>query len=100
VTGIDADWALTGLGRYGALVLGSVLKRFDVAMEDVTRDLVAGELTPGFRRAGLAEGWNELSQRGGQLDAHAAELDELREAILDGTIVVPRQPSGPVLQTP
>jgi hypothetical protein len=70
------------------------------AMEDVTRDLLADELAPGLRRAGLADGWVELSRRGGHLDAQAAELDELRDAIVDGTIEVPRRPSGPVLPTP
>jgi basic membrane protein A and related proteins len=100
VIGADTDWALTEPGRYGALVLGSVLKRFDVAIEDVTRDLVAGELTPAFRRSGLAEGWVELSRRGGHLEAYGEELDALRDAIVDGAIVVPRRPTGPVLQAP
>lgn len=44
--------------------------------------------------------WVELSRRGGHLDPLAAELDELRDAIADGTIEVPRWPTGPVLPTP
>jgi DNA-binding SARP family transcriptional activator/basic membrane lipoprotein Med (substrate-binding protein (PBP1-ABC) superfamily) len=99
VIGVDTDWVLTE--EHGTRVLGSVLKRLDVAMEDVTRDLVADELTPAFRRAGLADGWVELSRRGGHLDAYADELDELRDAIVDGTIEVPRSPAGKeVLPTP
>jgi basic membrane protein A and related proteins len=99
VIGVDTDWALTE-DTHARRVLGSVVKRLDAAMEDVTRDLLAGELEAGFRRAGLADGWVELSRRGGHLDAHAAELDELRDAIVDGTIAVPRRPTGPVLPTP
>jgi basic membrane protein A and related proteins len=99
VIGVDTDWALTE-DEHASRVLGSVVKRLDQAMEDVTRDLLADELTPGLRRAGLADGWVELSRRGGHLEAQAAELDELRDAIIDGTIEVPRQPSGPVLPTP
>jgi basic membrane lipoprotein Med (substrate-binding protein (PBP1-ABC) superfamily)/DNA-binding SARP family transcriptional activator len=99
VIGVDTDWALTEDG-HATRVLGSVVKRLDEAMEDVTRDHLAGELAPGFRRAGLADGWVELSRRGGHLEAQAAELDELRDAIVDGTIEVPRRPTGPVLPTP
>jgi hypothetical protein len=98
VIGVDTDWALTE--EHATRVLGSVVKRLDVAMEDITRDVLAGELESGFRRSGLADGWVELSRRGGHLDPLAAELDELRDAIADGTIEVPRWPTGPVLPTP
>jgi basic membrane lipoprotein Med (substrate-binding protein (PBP1-ABC) superfamily)/DNA-binding SARP family transcriptional activator len=98
VIGVDTDWALTE--EHSTRVLGSVVKRLDVAMEDITRDVLAGELESGFRRSGLADGWVELSRRGGHLDPLAAELDELRDDIADGTIEVPRWPTGPVLPTP
>ena len=49
---------------------------------------------------GLADGWVELSRRRGHLESQAAELDELGDAIVDGTIEVPRRPTGPVLPAP
>ena len=48
----------------------------------------------------LLEGGLELSRRGGHLEAIADRLDELSAAIVDGTIEVPRWPTGPVLPTP
>jgi hypothetical protein len=97
--GVDTDWELTH-PELDDRLLTSMVKRFDVAMIDLAQRVVDDTLTHGVRRYGLAEGGLELSRRGGHLEAIADRLDELSAAIVDGTIQVPRWPTGPVLPTP
>lgn len=75
-------------------VLTSMLKRFDVAAYDSLTDYLAGDLEPGERVYGLANGGLGLATSGGFLEAHRAHLDQLRHDIIAGRIEPPCAPEG------
>jgi basic membrane protein A and related proteins len=99
VVGVDTDWHLTESTDRARHVLTSMVKRFDVAMDDVVQAFVDDELTSEPRRFGLGSGGVELSSRGGRL-ADPAALALLRQQLIDGEITVPTTPSGPTLPAP
>ena len=99
VIGVDSDWSVTPPTAHQPHVLTSVLKRMDLAMLDIMRDFVAGELTAAPRRYGLREDAVQLSSEGpGAGDPE--RIDDLRRRIAAGELRVPHVPTGPTLPTP
>ena len=100
--GVDTDQYLTvrdlplsvDPGRWQPHILTSVLKHADVVTRDTVVAFANGELEPGTRFVGLAEGSGGLSYSGGFLDAHREQLERLREAIVAGEIDVPCRPAN------
>ena len=97
--GVDSDQYNTVLNLPGTVdpkswtphILSSVVKRYDVAVYSALAAIAAGDALPS-RRLGLAERGVELSYSGGFLDRFRPRLEALRQAIIDGSIVVPCLP--------
>ncbi len=79
-------------------VLTSVIKRGDVAARLLVERLLGDEPVGGVERVGVAEGAFGYSTQGdGLTDEMTATLARAETAIADGDIVVPTEPTGPVL---
>jgi basic membrane protein A len=98
--GVDTDqyetvWELplsVNPERWVPHILTSVLKHSDVVIRDVVTAFAEGDLEPGVRTVGLAQGAGGLSYTGGFLDAHRQHLERVREQIVAGQIDVPCRP--------
>ncbi len=97
VIGVDSDQYLDAEAAQRPFMLTSVVKRLDVAVEQVIGDFVAGQLASGHRRLGLAEDGIELATTGGYLDDVADALRGLEEQLAAQAIDVPVVPVGQVL---
>ncbi|MHB8418943.1 MAG: BMP family lipoprotein [Myxococcales bacterium] len=93
VIGVDSDQAHLA----PASVLTSMVKHVDYAVYLAARELEAGTFTPGNRELGLAEGGVGLAPVRVDFPGKAAALarvEALRQAIVAGTIQVPRVPAA------
>ncbi len=94
VIGVDSDQSHLAPG----VVLTSMVKHVDYAAYLAVRRALNGEFTPGNRELGLAEGGLGLAPVRIDFPGKAAALakvEELRRAIVAGTIQVPRTPAVP-----
>lgn len=98
--GVDTDEFLFVDPELRPYVLTSMLKRVDVAMENLIRKRVDGPLDPGLVVYGLAEGAVALSPSGGHIDAWSSRLAEVEASIVAGQIAVPNVPVGAILPPP
>ncbi|PZN09208.1 MAG: BMP family ABC transporter substrate-binding protein [Bacillota bacterium] len=92
--GVDADQSLTA-PDYADVILTSMVKRVDVAVLDVIRSVVEGDFQPGLRQYGLKEGGvgyalNDKNRP--MIEDITAQLDEIKQKILEGQIQVPERP--------
>jgi basic membrane protein A len=95
--GVDSDQFvtvndLTGVTEadlWSPHILTSVLKRYDLVVEDALADLVAGTLSSDLPPPDLASGGVDISYSGGFIDQLKPEIDAYRKQIVDGSIVVP-----------
>ena len=93
--GVDADQFNTvGDPALAAHILTSMLKRVDVAVGNTILDFLEGNFTAGPDIFDLAVDGVGYSLTGGFVDDIAADLDALKDQIVDGTIVVPETPGG------
>lgn len=88
----DQSWQRTLTSRDH--ILTSTVKRLDVASLEAVRDYETDSLRPGLRIYDLANGGLALAPSGGHLRPYQARLDELRNAVASGRIVVPCVPPG------
>lgn len=70
-------------------ILTSALKNVNVAVEDSIAAFLDGTLETGEQVFDLSNDGVGYSTSGGFLDEYAAQLEEARQAIIDGTVVVP-----------
>ncbi|MEN8235889.1 MAG: BMP family ABC transporter substrate-binding protein, partial [Actinomycetota bacterium] len=80
-------------------ILTSMTKMNDVALYDALEDYHNGVFVPGRREYGLAEGGVAYATTGGYIDHLVPELEDLKERIIAGEIVVPEIPAGKELPT-
>lgn len=73
-------------------VLTSMLKNIDVVTYDIVQSQVDGTFTGGFEVWGLSRNGVDYATSGGFVEAYVPQLEELRDAIINGTIVVPTVP--------
>jgi basic membrane protein A len=90
--GVDSDQYLTATPEQQAHILTSMLKRVDVAVYETAKAATEGTLTGGFVTYDLTTDGVSYSTSGGYLDDFVAELDDLKQQIIDGTITVPTAP--------
>jgi peptide/nickel transport system substrate-binding protein len=89
--GVDVDWCVSA-AEYCDVTLTSVLKNMDVAVLEAIKQTQAGTFEGGFYVGTLANGgvgiadFNEFDDD--VPDDLKAELEEIRQAIADGTIAV------------
>jgi len=94
--GVDSDQASDAIASVSAevkpYILTSMLKRLDVAVFDTIVAFAKGELEPGVVTYDLAREGVGYSTTGGHIDDIVDQLDEYKQQIIDGDIVVPEQP--------
>jgi basic membrane lipoprotein Med (substrate-binding protein (PBP1-ABC) superfamily) len=100
--GIDADWYLVlpfidsvetgGDADLRQHVLTSMITRWDLGISAMLEDHAGGDLAPGERRFGLADGAFEITASGGFVDDIDPVIESLRDRIAGGEIVVPVYP--------
>jgi basic membrane protein A len=93
--GVDSDQYLTASPEQQPLILTSMLKRVDVAVFNSIEAVGAGSLG-GSQVFGMAEdGVDYATSNPEELTADITEqLDEFKQQIIDGTIVVPEKPGA------
>jgi basic membrane protein A and related proteins len=93
--GVDSDQYLTASPEQQPLILTSMLKRVDVAVFNAIEAVGAGSLGSS-QVFGMAEdGVDYATSNPEELTADITEqLDEFKQQIIDGTIVVPDTPGG------
>ncbi|MDH4116516.1 MAG: BMP family ABC transporter substrate-binding protein [Acidimicrobiia bacterium] len=87
--GVDSDQYLTASAELQPYILTSMLKRVDIAVASTIDDVINGSFTGGDRVFDLSVDGVGYSTTGGFVDDIAAQLDELKAMIIDGTIEVP-----------
>ncbi len=90
--GVDSDQynaVSEGLREY---ILTSMLKRVDVAVFDVTNQQVSGSFSSGNTVYDLSVDGVGYSTTGGFVDDYVSQLEEFKQQIIDGDIVVPTEP--------
>ena len=94
VIGVDADWFVT-LPEYSDVILTSVLKGLDVAVFDTIQDVAEGTFEGGTRLYTIAEDGVGIGPINEAVDAElAAEVDAIREGLVDGSIVAADMAEG------
>jgi basic membrane lipoprotein Med (substrate-binding protein (PBP1-ABC) superfamily)/DNA-binding SARP family transcriptional activator len=98
--GVDSDQYDTVQYLSGAIhpedwrkhILTSVIKRLDIAMYEVIADFTKGELASGKITFDLADRAVDISYSGRYLDDVFIQIEDAREQINDGTVIVPCVP--------
>jgi basic membrane protein A and related proteins len=91
--GVDSDQYLTVDPAVQEYVLTSMIKRVDVAVYNITEDVVNGTFVPGEQRYDLAAEGVGYATSGGFVDDIVPQLEEAKAAIIDGDVVVPTDPT-------
>jgi basic membrane protein A len=92
--GVDSDQYLTASPEQQPLILTSMLKRVDVAVYTAIEAVGAGTFGGGFVFGMAEDGVDYATSNPDELTADiTAQLDEFKQQIIDGTIVVPETPA-------
>ena len=93
--GVDSDQYLTASPEQQPLILTSMLKRVDTATYNAIQQVGDGTFAAGATVLGMAEDGVDYSQSNtAELTADiVAQLDDYKQQIIDGTIVVPDSPA-------
>ncbi len=92
VIGADTDRSLTADPAVAGVILVSLVKAVEAAVFDIIEAYADGGLTAGSHRLGLAEEAVSLSTAGSLPPDARAQVDELRQRIVDRQIQVPSTP--------
>jgi basic membrane protein A len=90
--GVDSDQALTAPAAVKDVIITSMLKQVDVATFDFIKSLTEGKFTAGTKVFDLKAGGVGYSTTGAKIDDIKTKLDEFKQQIIDGKIVVPTKP--------
>jgi basic membrane protein A and related proteins len=90
--GVDSDQYLTATAEVRDYILTSMLKRVDVAVFNTIQSHVNGEFSAGTVMFDLSVDGVGYSTSGGFIDDIVAQLDDYKQQIIDGAIVVPTTP--------
>ncbi len=90
--GVDSDQYLTATADVRDYILTSMLKRVDVAVFNTIQSHVNGEFTAGTVMFDLSVDGVGYSTSGGFIDDIVGQLDDYKQQIIDGAIVVPTTP--------
>ena len=92
--GVDSDQYLTADPAIQEYILTSMLKRVDTAVYSTITSYLGDGNQSGVVLLDLASDGVGYSTSGGFVDDIAAQLDELRVAIVSGEVEVPTEPAG------
>jgi len=89
VIGVDKDQSIT----FGDdITLTSMMKRVDVAIYDISKDLAEGNFEPGFKSLGLAENAVGLPEENPNIPQDVLTVvEDYKAKIVNGEIVVPAE---------
>lgn len=87
--GVDEDQYSTVDPALRQVILTSMVKRVDIAVDDFIRDVSTGRFAAGPRRYDLADNGLSYATSGGRIDDLTAVLDDYRKKIISGKIIVP-----------
>ena len=90
--GVDSDQYLTAGEDVRDYILTSMLKRVDVAVYNTIQAQVDGEFAAGANLFDLSVDGVGYSTSGGFIDDITDQLEDYKQQIIDGTIVVPTTP--------
>ncbi len=90
--GVDSDQYLTAGADVQEYILTSMLKRVDVAVYNTIKAQVEGTFAAGTQVFDLSVDGVGYSTSGGFVDDIVSQLDDYKQQIIDGTIVVPTAP--------
>ena len=90
--GVDADQYLQVPEDVQAYVLTSMIKRIDVVTRDVIASQVDGTFTGGHEHWDLSRDGVDYATSGGFVDSYVPALEDIRQDIIDGVIIVPTVP--------
>ena len=91
--GVDSDQYNTVDPAVKDYVLTSMIKRVDTAVYNITKDVVDGTFEPGEHRYDLAAEGVGYATSGGFVDDIVDQLEAAKSGIIDGSIVVPTDPT-------
>ncbi len=91
--GVDSDQYNTTDPELQEFILTSMLKRVDNAVFEITAAANDGSFAAGQTVYDLSVDGVGYSTSGGFVDAYVEQLEEFKAQIIDGTIVVPTEPS-------
>ena len=90
--GVDSDQALTAPPAVKDVIITSMIKKVDVATFDFLKSTSEGKFAAGEKAFALKDGGVDYSLTGGKIDDIKAKLDDFKQQIIDGKIVVPSTP--------
>ena len=90
--GVDSDQALTAPAAVKDVIITSMIKAVDVATFDFIKGLTEGKFTAGNKVYDLKAGGVGYSTTGGKIDDIKTKLEDFKQQIIDGKIVVPTKP--------
>ncbi|GAA3137677.1 BMP family lipoprotein [Streptosporangium carneum] len=91
--GVDSDQAKTAAADVRGVVMTSMIKKVDVAVFDFLKSFTSNSVKAGTTVYDLKAGGVDYSTTGGQVDDIKIQLDELKQKIISGEIVVPDKSS-------
>ncbi|MEJ7757214.1 MAG: BMP family ABC transporter substrate-binding protein [Nocardioidaceae bacterium] len=90
--GVDSDQYLTADESVRDVIITSMLKRVDVAVDTYLSDVDGGDVPTGLTRYDLEADGVGYSTSGGQVDDVKTDLEDFKAKIIDGSIKVPTKP--------
>ena len=87
IIGVDTDWTVSS-PEYKDIILTSVLKNMNVAVYEAIKAQVDGTFKGGIYAGNLANGGAGLADVAGASDELKAELDAVKQGIIDGSITI------------
>jgi basic membrane protein A len=90
--GVDSDQALTATPDVRDIILTSMVKKVDVAVYEFLKQASQGTNLSGNKVFDLKAGGVDYATTGGHLDDIKAQLDDYKQKIISGQIVVPTKP--------
>jgi basic membrane protein A len=93
--GVDSDQYQTATPEQQEHILTSMLKRVDVAVYSSIEEEVNGEFTGGYKIFDLSvDGVGYATSGDHMSEDTVAQLEDLKQQIIDGQITVPTAPAG------
>ncbi len=90
--GTDSDQYLTAAADVKDVVISSMLKRVDVAVGDFIDSVKNGTFKAGNTVFDLKAGGVDFATSGGKVDDIKSKIEDLKQQIISGAIVVPTKP--------
>ena len=90
--GVDSDQYLTADESVRDVIITSMIKRVDVAVDTYLSDVDGGDVPTGLTRYDLEADGVGYSTSGGQVDDVKTDLEDFKAKIIDGSIKVPTKP--------